>query len=808
MTTVSLGAAVDSAVAWGPAGSTLASNTNGAIELGLAGGASNTPFIDLHFNGASRAEDYNVRIINSANGVLDFTNASGTLRFNTTALTSPFPVGGPVGAVGAPSFVSSADLDTGVWFPSANVWAASAGGVEFIRSTTTLTTLALNAAVTGTFAVTSTSTFTGALTWGPAGSSLSANASGAIELGATGGLNNTPFIDFHFNGAARAEDYNFRVINAAASQLDFTAQTGGTPLSLQGAQVVSLAGAVGAPAYSTTGDLDCGRWFPTTNTIADSAGGTEVWRSTSALTTFALATNVTGLLSANGGLDRSTAAALAIGPTNATSVVITPNVTHSGTTTMTGAAFANGGLDRSTAASLLIGAANATSVVITPATTVSGLLTTSALIRNTDGTAASPGYSFTSDTNTGIWRGTTDTLDFATNGITQFEINTTLITAVLPVGAAAGLVGSPSFTASADLDTGMWFPASNTLAFSAGATEFLRSTTTTTTLALNVAVTGTTTSTGVVIGPAGAVGACAFTSVGDLNNGWWFPGADIQAWSTAGVERMRITAGGLVNFGAATPTYQTQITGAGQATDTAVADGGNKGAALYLLDTAGSGQNGGVLFFGANSSATPFACFKGSLQDAGTNTRGDIVLLNRNANADTTLTERMRWHFGGGVTIGAPTGSTKGAGTLNATAVYDDGTLLTCYVPEYVATGKIDLARWDASIPSREHPRPETADVLEASAATDTVVGSRLVHGPARRFAANAEDELDPETYAKKWVDAGHLPAMPSPSEWIDAGNKMPVGRIIQGLWETAEVLATHVMKLQQRLAVLEAANG
>src|SRR5690606_22695652 len=33
----------------------------------------------------------------------------------------------------------------------------------------------------------------------------------------------------------------------------------------------------------------------------------------------------------------------------------------------------------------------------------------------------------------------------------------------------------------------------------------------------------------------------------------------------------------------------------------------------------------------------------------------------------------------GGVTVVSPTGGSQGAGTLNATGVYDDGSLLTCY---------------------------------------------------------------------------------------------------------------------------------
>lgn len=41
-------------------------------------------------------------------------------------------------------------------------------------------------------------------------------------------------------------------------------------------------------------------------------------------------------------------------------------------------------------------------------------------------------------------------------------------------GFAAGAVGTPSITRSSDLDTGMWFPAANTVAFSEGGVEALR----------------------------------------------------------------------------------------------------------------------------------------------------------------------------------------------------------------------------------------------------------------------------------------------------------------------------------------------
>lgn len=132
------------------------------------------------------------------------------------------------------------------------------------------------------------------------------------------------------------------------------------------------------------------------------------------------------------------------------------------------------------------------------------------------------------------------------------------------------------------------------------------------------------------------------------------------------------------------------------------------------------------------------------------------------------------------VVVGTPTGGALGVGTINATAVYDNDVLLTCYVPEYVKNGSIDLEKWDATIPDFDK-----------------------AHKPAYRFLENAAEELDPKKYAQKWLDKGHLPAMPSEEEWKKAG-VLNMGRVIQGLWETIEVLAEHVRQLNNKVEKLE----
>ncbi len=60
------------AIGW--ASSFLSTDQGGAIELGNSAGSGNTPFIDFHY-GNSTGQDYNVRIINDANGKLTISPA-------------------------------------------------------------------------------------------------------------------------------------------------------------------------------------------------------------------------------------------------------------------------------------------------------------------------------------------------------------------------------------------------------------------------------------------------------------------------------------------------------------------------------------------------------------------------------------------------------------------------------------------------------------------------------------------------------------------------------------------------------------
>jgi hypothetical protein len=186
--------------------------------------------------------------------------------------------------------------------------------------------------------------------------------------------------------------------------------------------------------------------------------------------------------------------------------------------------------------------------------------------------------------------------------------------------------------------------------------------------------------------------------------------------------------------------------------------------------------------------------------------------------------------IGNGVQVGFPTGGFKGSGTINAQAVYDDNTLLTCYIIEADATGAIDLARWDALTPNTEIPaRPaqtevRTVPVLDNAGKPVLKKGQPVTHEevveiapaqpaqtivrthePARRFAARAEMMLDPKQYGEFWKTNGHLPSMPSPDEWAASDYNLSTGDLIQRLWEVVEVQSVHLEKLRQRIEALEA---
>ena len=118
-------------------------------------------------------------------------------------------------------------------------------------------------------------------------------------------------------------------------------------------------------------------------------------------------------------------------------------------------------------------------------------------------------------------------------------------------------------------------------------------------------------------------------------------------------------------------------------------------------------------------------------------------------------------------------GGDKGADTINASAVYDDGVgPLTDYVLEYAHTGAVDLEHWEES-PWAEgfaQDRRQYVDSIEAT----------------RAFTAAHH----------------HLPSMPSTS--LARADKQPHGELIVRLLEAVEIAQCHIFQLNRRVAELE----
>ena len=118
-----------------------------------------------------------------------------------------------------------------------------------------------------------------------------------------------------------------------------------------------------------------------------------------------------------------------------------------------------------------------------------------------------------------------------TTGTIPSLISTTLIT------TGTGTSSNPAIAPIGDLNTGLFFPASDTIAFADAGSESLRITSNGQIAASN----------------SGSSSAPVFTRSNDLNTGVFFPSADAIAVSTNGTEALRIDSGGKVGVNSSNP---------------------------------------------------------------------------------------------------------------------------------------------------------------------------------------------------------------------------------------------------------------
>lgn len=164
-------------------------------------------------------------------------------------------------------------------------------------------------------------------------------------------------------------------------------------------------------------------------------------------------------------------------------------------------------------------------------------LTSTLSILGPDGTAAAPAFSFSSDPNTGIFQtGVADTLGVSTGGVVRVTLDTVNFVSTLPILGPAGTAALPTFSFSADPNTGIYNSAADTLAFSTGGV--VRQTLSTTTL----------TSTLPERGPDGTAAAPSYSFTSETNTGMYRSAAGTLSFSTLGASRLDLSATSIITW--------------------------------------------------------------------------------------------------------------------------------------------------------------------------------------------------------------------------------------------------------------------
>lgn len=121
-------------------------------------------------------------------------------------------------------------------------------------------------------------------------------------------------------------------------------------------------------------------------------------------------------------------------------------------------------------------------------------------------------------------------------------------------GQATDSAAAPSFTFTGDTDTGMFRVAANVLAFSVDAVEKLR-------INASGVVTPNDVTAARLVAEDGTFSLPSITFSGDLNTGIFHPSPDTIAFCEGGVERMRINSLGQVGIGIVSPAFQLDVNG-------------------------------------------------------------------------------------------------------------------------------------------------------------------------------------------------------------------------------------------------------
>jgi hypothetical protein len=407
-----------------------------------------------------------------------------------------------------------------------------------------------------------------------------------------------------------------------AYPLDVSGTANATNVRATTQHLGNIADSATTPSYSFDGDVNCGMYNISSNTIGFSTSSTERVRISAAgliginQTSPATTLDIGGTSSSQYyQLSPSNLAYQYYGKNQSYDAATNPSYSFIASTTsgmftpaLNAIAFSTNGTERMR----MLAAGNIGIATTTPAypldvngtANATNVRATTQHLGNTTDSATTPSYSFDGDVNCGMFNVTTNTLGFSTSstermrissaglvGINQASPSTTLDIGgtsssqyyqLSPSNLAYQYYGknqsydaatNPSYSFIASTTSGMFTPTLNTVAFSTNGTERMRMLAAgnigiaTTTPAYPLDVSGTANATNVrattqhLGNTTDSATTPSFSFDGDVNCGMFNATTNTIGFSTASTERMRISSVGNVGIGTTTPGYPLEVNG-------------------------------------------------------------------------------------------------------------------------------------------------------------------------------------------------------------------------------------------------------
>ena len=405
--------------------------------------------------------DANTGLYASAADNLDFTT-NGTRRLGlNTSLTfyNSTTILNTLGAVATPSYSFSGDPDTGIYSSSANNLDLACNGtrslninssnVQFRSGTSTQPSITfLSNPATG-FANSATGFINFISNSAEVATLKDINFSLYVPIIAANGSASAPSLAF-------ANSFSTGIYASAANNIDM-ATNGTRRLGLNtsltfynSTTLLNTLGSAAAPSYSFSGDTNTGIYSPSADILEIATGGVGRWQVNSAGHFTPLSTN-TYDIGTSTNIAKDVYASRVILPFGGSDLA--PSLTFSGDTN-TGIYNVGGDfLGFSTGGALRL-----------QISTTNAQFTTR--IQGQAESATTPTFSFTSDTNTGIYSSGADSISISTGGTARVTVNTTNLISDLSVLGPNGTAGAPSFTFNGSSNTGIYRPSAGIIGFS------------------------------------------------------------------------------------------------------------------------------------------------------------------------------------------------------------------------------------------------------------------------------------------------------------------------------------------------------